>query len=138
MNDKLLQEGERCMKCEAMLRTDIHNPESQREWYEAGHHVCGRKETRGSNLLQEMEQLKLKLQPIRAEPNGCCMAIWQGSVCERKPDKELFVPALGKRTFVICDAHCKAAEVVFHSLGYFYKVFDHDYTSKQFRMFEEP
>ena len=31
-----------CDACKRVIRENEHNPESTREWWEAGHHVCGR------------------------------------------------------------------------------------------------
>jgi len=91
-----------------------------------------------SELRKANAALQLRLEPKRPALGGTCQALWEhGSVCEGKPDNELFVPIINQKPFVLCTNHCKAAESVFSSLGIFYKRFDHDYKGKQSNLFIE-
>jgi hypothetical protein len=72
------------------------------------------------------------LEPIRPDEGGVCQALWEhGSVCERKPDYEVYVPSLGTKPFVLCDMHKSMMSTCFSSVGIFFKILDHQYKGKQ-------
>lgn len=75
-------------------------------------------------------------EPIRPSPGGVCMAIHaHGSVCEHKPDFEIYAPNVSRKIFVLCKMHKMMVETCFRSIGIYYQEFEHDYKGKQKELF---
>jgi hypothetical protein len=90
-----------------------------------------------SSCHNEIAILKRRLEPKQAKPGGVCQAIEEhGSTCENQPLRELFVPALSQKPFVLCSFHCNNACHVFTSLGIFYKSYEHTQKPSQRNLFK--